>query len=121
MGLGQLGTLAVVITLMLLISLLLGLLASFVSHNEFQAIQFIPLVILPQIFLSDIIWDIDRFPTFFRWISYALPLTHANTAVREILVKGHTLMQVLQPVGILAAFLAIVMALLALVGRRTAV
>lgn len=85
--------LAVITLLMMLVGLMLGLLASFVANNEFQAIQFIPLVILPQIFLSDMIWNIESFPWFFQLLSYPLPLTHANTAMRNVLLKDLSLWQ----------------------------
>lgn len=72
----------------MLIGLLLGLLVSFVSSNEFQVMQMIPLVILPQVFLSDMIWDVDYFPKIFQWISNLMPLTYANTIVRTVVIKG---------------------------------
>jgi ABC-2 type transport system permease protein len=102
----------------MLLALLMGLLASFFSKNEFQAIQFIPLVILPQIFLSDIIWDIQTFPRAFQLLSYGLPLTHANIAVREMLVRGGDLTNVGQQLAVLGGFLVICMALIESVGRR---
>jgi ABC-2 type transport system permease protein len=117
-GLGQLGALAVIIGLSLVIALLLGLLASFVAYNEFQALQFIPLVILPQLFLSDIIWDIQTFPEAFRMISLALPLTYANVASRNILIRGETLAGSLTELLALAAFAVVFFMLLAIVGRR---
>jgi len=58
----QLIAIVVLTLVMMLISLIMGLLASFLAANEFQALQFIPLVILPQLFLSDIIWSIEAFP-----------------------------------------------------------
>jgi ABC-2 type transport system permease protein len=78
---------------MMMISLVIGLLASFLAANEFQAMQFIPLVILPQVFLSDIIWSIDGFPKIFQWISWLLPLTHVNIAMRNVMLKNLTLYQ----------------------------
>ncbi|MDH4224863.1 MAG: ABC transporter permease [Deltaproteobacteria bacterium] len=86
----QMFSIAGVTLLMMLVGLMMGLLASFLAHNEFQAIQFIPLVVLPQVFLSDMIWDIQRFPQVFQWIAYFLPLTHANWAMRDVLLKNHS-------------------------------
>jgi len=95
---------AVVALAMLLVALMLGLLISFVANNEFQALQFIPLIVLPQLFLSDIFWDIDRFPLFFRSISYVLPLTHANIAMREIMLRNGSLIDAGPSLGWLALF-----------------
>ena len=58
------------------------------AANECQAMQFIPLVILLQLFLSDIIRGIEAFPEVFQWISNVLPLTHANILVRNVLLKN---------------------------------
>ncbi len=112
----QLLSLAVIIVLLQLISLMLGLLTSFVARNEFQAIQFVPLVILPQVFLSDIIWDISNFHTAFRVISYALPLTHANVAVRNVMVENQALWQSWPELAILGLCFLGIYALLVLVG-----
>jgi len=112
-----LGT-ALVIILMMLIALSLGLLASFVARNEFQAVQFIPLVILPQIFLSDMIWDIRSFPYFFQVLSYPLPLTHANAAMRGLLIENQTILQIWPQLFTLSGFVVVIMFILSLVGRK---
>ncbi|MBU3917618.1 ABC transporter permease [bacterium] len=104
--------------LLMLISLVLGLLASFLAANEFQAMQFIPLVILPQIFLSDIIWSVETFPRVFQWISKALPLTHANTAMRNVLLKNQPLWQSWQQLLILSVFFLIILVLLIIAARK---
>ncbi|HIA33914.1 MAG TPA: hypothetical protein EYN85_03865, partial [Candidatus Lambdaproteobacteria bacterium] len=114
----QIGAIAFLTFLMLLISLVLGLLASFLAANEFQALQFIPLVILPQIFLSDMIWSIDGFPKIFQWISLALPLTHANTAMRNVLLKQQNIWDSWPQLLTLSGFFFCILLLLVLVSRR---
>jgi len=104
--------------MMMLISLLLGLLASFLASNEFQALQFIPLVILPQLFLSDIIWSIEGFPRVFQWISLMLPLTHANIAMRDVLLKNKALWQSWPQLFVLSSFIVINLLLLTIAARR---
>ena len=104
--------------LMLLISLLMGLLVSFAARNEFQAVQFIPLVILPQVFFSDMIWSIERFPAVFRWFAMLLPLTHANIATRNVMLKQQPLWQSWPHLLAMAAMFLAALALLSLVGRR---
>jgi ABC-2 type transport system permease protein len=114
----QVGSIAAVTALMLVIALLLGLTLSFTAQSEFQAVQFIPLVILPQVFLSDMIWDINAFPWPFQWISWVLPLTHANVVMRDVLLKGQPLWQSWQPLLTLTGFGLFVLAALALITRR---
>ena len=51
-------------------------------------------------------------------LSYALPLTHENVAVREMLVRGGDLTNVGQQLAVLGGFLVICMVLIESVGRR---
>ena len=117
---GQVLQLALLTILLLPVSLLLGLLVSFAARNEFQAVQFIPLVILPQVFFSDLIWSIDRFAWPFRWFAMLLPLTHANIATRNLLLKHQALWQSWPNLLALAAMFAVALGALTWVGRRRA-
>ncbi len=117
--LSQIIDIAVVTLFMMVIGLLLGLLASFYAKNEFQAVQFIPLVILPQIFLSDMIWDINNFPLFFRILSYPLPLTHANGIMRDVLLKDMSLWQSWPALLILTGYILVIVLLLISSGKRS--
>ncbi len=114
----QVVSIGVVTLLMMMMGLMLGLLASFLAHNEFQAVQFIPLVILPQIFLSDMIWDVKSFPWFFQLLSWPLPLTHANAAMRDLLLKELPLWQSWPELLILVGFIAVTLLALIVVSRR---
>lgn len=117
-SISQIIDIAIITVLMMLVGLMLGLLASFVANNEFQAIQFIPLVILPQIFLSDMIWNIRSFPWFFQLLSYPLPLTHANAAMRAVMLKGLPLWQSWPQLLTLLGFAVIILLALLKVGRN---
>ena len=44
----------------------LGILISTFSRNEFQVIQFIPLIITPQIFLCGVIWPVEQMPDYMQ-------------------------------------------------------
>ena len=114
----QLMAIILLTVVMMLISLVIGLFASFMASNEFQALQFIPLVILPQIFLSDLIWNIEGFPRVFQWISMFLPLTHANAAMRDVLLKNQSLWQSWPQLMALSAFFFAFLVFLLLAARR---
>ncbi|MDO7640548.1 MAG: ABC transporter permease [Reinekea forsetii] len=103
---------------LLLVGLTLGLLASYLAKNEFQAIQFIPIVILPQIFLADMIWSIDDFPPVFQWLSVIMPLTHANQAMREVLLKGVSVWQIANNLLILALMFIFLVSAMTLISKR---
>jgi ABC-2 type transport system permease protein len=116
-GAGQVLSLLVVTTVTMGVALMFGLFASYLAANEFQALQFIPLVLLPQIFLSDIIWPIEGFPTFFRWISLCFPLTHASGAARDIMLRDKPLIDSWPQLLILVGFGLAMFGALALTAR----
>jgi ABC-2 type transport system permease protein len=59
----------------------LGLFVSAFAQTEFQAVQFMPAVVLPQIFLCGLFVPRDQMATWLRVISYCLPLTYAYDAL----------------------------------------
>ncbi|MEM2933786.1 MAG: ABC transporter permease [Halobacteria archaeon] len=89
----------------------LGIFASTLAKTEFQVIQFIPTIILPQLVLSGVWWPLESIPDFIRPISYLLPLTYSNIALREVMLKGSAIAVVWREISILIIF-AITMVLL---------
>lgn len=67
-----------------IVGIAFGLLASAFARSEFQAVQFMPLFIGPQIFLCGLLVDTDRLPNFLQWVSNALPMTYAVDALAQI-------------------------------------
>jgi ABC-2 type transport system permease protein len=59
----------------------LGLFVSAFAQSEFQAVQFMPAIVFPQILLSGLFVGRDQMATWLRWISDALPLTYAYDAL----------------------------------------
>jgi ABC-2 type transport system permease protein len=59
----------------------LGLLLSAFAQTEFQAVQFMPAFILPQILLCGLFVARDEMATWLRWISAVMPLTYAYDAL----------------------------------------
>ena len=66
----------------------LGIFLSMFARSEFQAVQFIPLAIVPQFLLSGVIFPVATEPTPLQWLSDVLPLTYAVDGMRDIMVKG---------------------------------
>ena len=66
----------------------LGMLLSAAARSEFQAIQFIPLLLIPQILFAGALFPIEAIPVAFRPISDILPLTYAARALQDILLRG---------------------------------
>ncbi len=66
----------------------LGIFLSMFARTEFQAVQFIPLVIVPQFILSGILFPVSTEPKPLQLVSDVLPLTYAVNGLRDVMVKG---------------------------------
>jgi len=78
-------------------ALVLGTFFSNFAKSEFQVVQFIPLIITPQIVLCGIWWPLQSVPEFIRPFSYMLPLTYAAHALRAVMLKGAGISDILYP------------------------
>jgi ABC-2 type transport system permease protein len=74
--------------LMALTAVNLGIFLSMFARTEFQAVQFIPLVIVPQVLLSGILFPVSTEPKPLQLVSDVLPLTYAVNGLRDVMVKG---------------------------------
>jgi ABC-2 type transport system permease protein len=74
--------------LMAIAAVNLGIFLSMFARTEFQAVQFIPLVIVPQVLLAGIIFPISTEPGPLQALSHILPLTYAVEGLRNIMIKG---------------------------------
>lgn len=74
--------------LMAIAAVNLGIFLSMFARSEFQAVQFIPLVIVPQFLLSGILFPVSTEPAALQYVSNVLPLTYAVDGMRSIMVKG---------------------------------
>ncbi|MQM26514.1 ABC transporter permease [Glycomyces albidus] len=67
-----------------LFGMALGLFVSAFATTEFQAIQFMPVFVVPQLFLCGLIWPADQMAGWLQGVSDALPLTYAVKALTEV-------------------------------------
>jgi ABC-2 type transport system permease protein len=73
--------------LMSLTALTLGIFLSAFANTEFQMIQFIPLVIVPQIFFSGL-FNMDNMAEWMQWLGKIMPLTYGSDALKNIMIRG---------------------------------
>jgi ABC-2 type transport system permease protein len=66
----------------------LGLLASAFARTEFQAIQFMPAFVLPQLLLCGLFAPREQMAPALEVASYALPMTYAYSALERVAVDG---------------------------------
>lgn len=88
----------------------LGALLSAAAQTESQAILFFPLVILPSVLLSGMMWPLQAIPKLLRPISYLIPLTYSNRLLRAVMVKG--LLPWQEPVGFAGVLLFVLLTIL---------
>ena len=98
----------------------LGIFISSFARNEFQMVQFIPLIIVPQIFLSGVLWPVEQMPNYLQWVSAILPLRYGVDGLRQIMLYGKSLLDVGFDLLVLVAFAIITSILAALTLRRGA-
>ena len=101
---GNIIEIVAVLLLVVVVAVNLGIFVSTFANNEFQVVQFIPIVLLPQIFLSGVIIPTDQMPAVMEAISVVLPLTYAVEGLREIMVMDQSLADVWTDLVILAGF-----------------
>lgn len=95
----------------------LGLLASAFARTEFQAVQFMPLIVFPQLILSGVFMPRDQMPSVLTAISDWLPLTYAVEAVNAV-TAGDAGWDAWRPILIVCIVLIVVLVLAAASLRR---
>jgi ABC-2 type transport system permease protein len=84
---GSFGWLLLITLLTALTALSLGTFLSAFVDNEFQMIQFIPIIIVPQVFFSGL-FNMDTMADWLKWIGNLMPLKYVADALRNIMIRG---------------------------------
>lgn len=117
---GSLGWVIVIAVLGAILGVALGLLASAFAKTEFQAVQFMPVVVVPQLFLCGLLVPRDQLPTWLEWISNVLPLSYAVDALQQVSIHAHATGQMWRDLAVMALFAAAALTLAAAtLDRRT--
>jgi ABC-2 type transport system permease protein len=85
----------------LLVFMGFGFIVSGLAKNDSTIPPFANLITLPQFLLGGTFFSVEVFPKWLQPISNALPLTHLNTAMRNIAFEGQNLWDVRTEIGIL--------------------
>ncbi len=98
-------------------SVTLAIAVSYRMKNELQVMQMIPLFIVPQMFLSGLLFPLTMLPPYLAVLPYLFPLTYFVMAVKAVVFFEATLFDVILPLGVLLlyCFLGIVLS----VARRS--
>jgi ABC-2 type transport system permease protein len=87
-----------------ILSVSLGIFISAFAKNEFQMVQFIPLIIVPQVFVCGLIFPVNSMPDYLQWLAKFLPLTYAVDGIRALMLQGKDLINIGKEVGVLVAY-----------------
>ncbi len=96
----------------------LGLLASAFARSEFQAVQFMPVIVLPQFFLCGLLVPREQMAGWLLAVSDVLPLTYAVEALQEVGRSATETGTMWWDIGIVAGAALLALALAAATLRR---
>lgn len=113
---GNLVSVIVINLLLALVALAFGILLSTFANSEFQMMQFIPLVVIPQIFFSGLI-PLDSMASWVSEIATIIPLKYSGDAVNAIIMRGTSIFDLGGDILVLLGFL-VVLTVLNIVGLR---
>jgi ABC-2 type transport system permease protein len=99
----------------------LGLFVSAFARTEFQAVQFMPAIVLPQFLLCGLLVPRDQMAGWLEAISAVLPLSYAVDAMQRITVEPDVSGRIVADLAIVLAAIVLALALgAATLRRRTA-
>lgn len=102
--------------LLALVALTLGIFISTFANSEFQMIQFIPLIVVPQIFFAGLI-PVDGMASWLQAIAHIMPLYYGANALTAVVTKGAGLGDIGVNLLILVGFM-VVLTMLNIVGMK---
>lgn len=104
--LGSVWVILLINFLLAMVALSMGIFISTFANSEFQMVQFIPLLIVPQVFFSGII-TIATMPDWLQWLAHIFPLYYGGDALMNVATRGFSLGDVSGDLWILVLFAAV--------------
>ncbi|MFC8302136.1 ABC transporter permease [Specibacter sp. NPDC057265] len=115
---GNAGWVVLISVLTAVLGVALGLLCSAFAATEFQAVQFMPVVVIPQILLCGLFVARDQMNPVLTAVSNVLPLSYAVDGLQEVAAHTGPTPALAQALAVVAGFAVAVLLLAALTLRR---
>lgn len=101
-----------------LLGVALGLLASAFARTEFQAVQFMPAFIFPQLIVCGLFVPLTQLPDALNAVAYWLPLTYAVDALNGVVAHSDITGDMWRDIWVVGCFIIAALALASLTLRR---
>jgi ABC-2 type transport system permease protein len=101
-----------------LVGTALGIFVSAFARTEFQAVQFMPAIVAPQILIGGLFMPLDKMPDLLEKIAYCLPLTYAIDALGSVTKNVNITNDAMRDLYVVMAFVVGAVLLGALTLRR---
>jgi ABC-2 type transport system permease protein len=115
---GSVGLVVLIAVVDAVLGVALGLLCSAFARTEFQAVQFMPVIVIPQLFLCGLLVPRDQLPQWLEWISNVLPLSYAVEALQQVARYPGSTAIMWRDLTVVAAFAVVALCLAAATLRR---
>ncbi len=96
----------------------LGIFVSAFARTEFQAVQFMPALIFPQLLVCGLLLPLDQMPKVLETAAYYLPLTYAVDALQRVAVETTLSSESWRDVWVVVGFIFVAVVLGAATLRR---
>ncbi|MEV8180389.1 ABC transporter permease [Specibacter sp. NPDC078692] len=101
---GNAGWVVLISVLTAVLGVVLGLLCSAFATTEFQAVQFMPIVVIPQILLCGLFVARDQMNSVLEAASNVLPLSYAVDGLQQVAANGDPTSQLVRDLLVIAGF-----------------
>jgi ABC-2 type transport system permease protein len=109
----------IVIWLLSIVSVMLGIFISTFAKHEGHVLPFIPLIILPSVFLTGLFIDPGKLPAWAEMIGNCLPLHYAINILKEIMKPDYQATSTFVDFGILTGYIFGLLALASFTLKET--
>ncbi len=86
-----------------MVALTIGTFLSTYADNDLQMIQFVPIIVVPQVFFSGL-FDLSTMTPWLRYFGRLMPLWYASDALRDIMIRGKGFRDIVFDAFVLVAF-----------------